>query len=189
MKLLDSLILFRSFFSIALLTLGGGPAMLPVMEREFVEKRHWITAEKMLDFITITQSLPGVIAFKMAILVGRERAGILGAFFALLGTLIPSLIIILILSGFLQKMNDRPEMAAILAGIRAGVTGLMAALLYRMGCKSISGKAELVIAIGAFGIISFSTTSPVLVIIVVFGAGIFKDRFLSSKKGEEKWDQ
>ncbi|MBQ5778139.1 MAG: chromate transporter, partial [Oscillospiraceae bacterium] len=102
----DLLTLFGLFFKIGAFTFGGGYAMIPIFEREFVTNRGWITSEDMLNYVAISQSTPGVIAVNMATFIGYRRRGLLGALCATLGVIIPSIIVITIIAAFISNFSE-----------------------------------------------------------------------------------
>ncbi|MBQ0072816.1 MAG: chromate transporter [Prevotella sp.] len=119
-------ILFSTFFRIGLFTLGGGYAMIPLIESEVVEKHKWIDKKMFTDMIAIAQSCPGVFAINMSIFIGNKINGTKGALMATLGTALPSLIIILAIAMFFQSFQNIPWVAATFAGIRPAVVALIA---------------------------------------------------------------
>ena len=100
--------LFMSFFKIGLFTIGGGLAMIPLMEKELINKKRWINDEELLDYYAVGQSTPGIIAVNVATFVGYKQAGIIGGIFATLGIVTPSWIIITILAFFINSISDYP---------------------------------------------------------------------------------
>ena len=104
-KLKRALSLFATFFKIGLFTFGGGYAMIPLIEKEIVDKKKWITGDDILEIFAISESTPGPIAINSATFVGYKTAGFLGALFATLGVVLPSFTIIFILSFFLEKFK------------------------------------------------------------------------------------
>ena len=104
--------LFFAFFKIGALTFGGGYAMLPMFKKELVEKRNWCTQEDILDYYAIAQCTPGVIAVNTASFVGMKQKGILGAIFATLGVVAPSILIISIIAAFVKEFNDKTAQQA-----------------------------------------------------------------------------
>ncbi len=119
-------ILFSTFFRIGLFTLGGGYAMIPIIEADVVDKRKWITREEFLDLIAIAQSCPGVFAINISIFVGYKLRRLPGAVCCALGTALPSFIIILLIAMFFHQFQDNPVVAAIFRGIRPAVVALIA---------------------------------------------------------------
>ena len=121
-KLLD---LTWTFLWISTVTLGGGMAMLPLMEREFVEKRQWMTAQEMMDVIAVMQSLPGLIAVNMAVLVGYRVKGVVGAFAAAFGSVLSPFLIIAAVAAGLASLSDSPALDHVFLGVRAGTAALI----------------------------------------------------------------
>jgi len=113
--------LFLTFVKIGMFTFGGGYAMISVIEDNCVEKKKWISHDEMMEITVIAESTPGPIAINCASFVGYKIAGILGAFFATLGVVIPSFIIIFLISSFLDDFLEIPLVANAFAGIKVGV--------------------------------------------------------------------
>lgn len=119
------LLLFISFFKIGAFTFGGGYAMLSLLENEFVEKKGWLTKEEFLDMVAIAESTPGPIAINSATFIGYKTAGVLGSTFATLGVVLPSFIIIFVISLFLDKFLTLTLVANAFKGIQACVVYLI----------------------------------------------------------------
>ena len=117
---------FKTFFKIGLFTLGGGYAMIPLIEEEVVNKKHWVTKDDMLDLIAISQSCPGVFAINIAIFIGYKLKKVRGALAATAGTALPSFLIILIIAMFFHQFSDNKVVAAMFRGIRPAVVALIA---------------------------------------------------------------
>ena len=109
--------LFLTFAKIGVCTFGGGYAMLPILQREVVEKKGWATEEELTDYFAIGQCTPGIIAVNTATFIGQKYKGILGGVLATLGVVFPSLIIITLIAAFLQNFASYPVVAHALAGI------------------------------------------------------------------------
>lgn len=123
--------LFSVFFKIGLFTFGGGLAMIPFIQSEIVNKKKWITDDEMIDIIAIAESTPGVIAVNAATFVGYKIARFWGGLWATIGVVLPSLVIIIIISFFFQDFLNIPVVYAIFKGIRVGV----AVLIFNAGLK------------------------------------------------------
>lgn len=121
--------LFLTFFKIGLFTFGGGYAMISIIENNCVENKKWITHDEMMDIAVIAESTPGPIAINCATFVGYKIAGLLGAIAATLGVVIPSFIIILMISTFLDNFLEIPVIANAFIGIKVGV----GVLIFRAG--------------------------------------------------------
>ncbi len=123
---------FWVFFKIGAFTFGGGYAMIPLISRETVENKKWISDQDILDIIAIAESTPGPIAINSATFVGFKVAGTLGSAFATLGTVLPSFIIILLISFVLEEFESLTVVKYAFEGIRAGVLALVVKALYTM---------------------------------------------------------
>ncbi len=162
--------LFFSFFKIGLFTVGGGMAMIPLIE-DRVLREKWLKPEDMVDCIAISQSLPGVIGVNMATYVGRKTAGPVGSLVATLGITLPSFLIILILSYFLEQVGANPRLEGALMGIRAGVCGLIAVTLFRMGKRTLRSPFAWTMALGALIAVVVAKVSAALVVGVALACG------------------
>ena len=120
------------FFWISTVTLGGGMAMLPLMERAFVEKRRWLTSQEMLDVVAVMQSLPGLIAVNMAVLVGFRVRGVAGALAAAFASVLSPFLIIVAVAAGLSSLSDSPTLSSVFLGIRAGTAALILLSLFRL---------------------------------------------------------
>ena len=119
------LTLFVTFFKIGLFTIGGGYAMIPLIEREVVDRHGWINREDFLDLLAIAQSAPGVFAVNISIFIGYRLRGVRGSIFCALGTVLPSVIIILAIAMFLGQFRENRVVANVLKGIRPAVIALI----------------------------------------------------------------
>ena len=117
--------LFISIFKIGAFTFGGGWAMIPLIEREVVDKQNWIKREDFVDALAIAQSLPGVLAVNISILIGNKLRGLKGCLMATLGTILPSFLIILAIAIWFVQTYDNPVVERIFKGIRPAVVALI----------------------------------------------------------------
>ncbi len=163
------LVLFITFFKIGAFTFGGGYAMIPLIQREVVEKNKWITDEDILDIIAIAESTPGPIAINSATFVGYKIAGFWGAFFSTLGVVVPSFTIILLISFVLNAFKDNIYVQYAFRGIRAGVLSLIIKALYTMYKKAPKDAFSLILMGGAFVVSSFLNVN---VLFIIMGCGI-----------------
>ncbi|MBQ5648287.1 MAG: chromate transporter [Alistipes sp.] len=147
--------LFTTFFKIGLFSFGGGFAMIPLMQREVIEKHKWINEKDFLDMLVLAQSTPGPIAVNTAVFVGYKTAGVLGAIMATLGTILPSFIIILLLAIFFTEIRDNRYVDAAFRAMRPAVVALIVAplmgLVKGMKWYLIAVAAAVAIAVWYFG--------------------------------------
>ena len=166
MKKIEELLKYYiAFFRIGLLTIGGGYAMLPMLEKEVVEKNKWSTDEEVMDSYALAQSIPGIIAVNTAAFLGTKWNGFLGAVFAVLGIISPSIIIILIISTFFMRMQNIEAVVSAFKGIRIAVLALLIMSLIKMIKKSIKDWYGILLAILSFVFVVFIDVSPIIVII------------------------
>lgn len=124
--------LFWTYIKIGTFTIGGGYAMLPLIEREVVDKHHWIDAQEFLDMIALAQAAPGLIAVNSAIFIGWKIYGWRGVVATVLGAVLPSFIIILLIAMVFRDVREYPMVEAIFKGVRPAVVALIAATVVRM---------------------------------------------------------
>ena len=154
-KLKNALILFTTFFKIGAFTFGGGYAMIPIIEKEMCEKHKWLKGEEILDIFAISESTPGPIAINSATFVGYRVAGTIGSFFATLGVVLPSFIIISVISLVLQQFSEYEAVQFAFNGIRAGVLALVIKAFVSMYKKCPKGLFSYIIMALAFGVSMF----------------------------------
>ncbi len=164
--------LFLLFARIGGLTFGGGYAMLPILQRELVDNRQWVTEEELADYYAIGQCTPGIIAVNTATFIGAKRKGIIGGIVATLGVVFPSMVIISIIAAFLQGFSDYPVVIHAFAGIRVCVCVLILNAVIKLWKKAVIDKWTLVIfLIVALGSV-FTNLSPVIYVVAAAVAGI-----------------
>ncbi len=161
--------LFLTFARIGGLTFGGGYAMLPMLQKEVMEKRKWATEEEVMDYYAIGQCTPGIIAVNVATFIGYKRRGLLGAIFATFGMIAPSLVIIMTIAACLQNFADLAIVKDAFAGIRICVGVLVLNAVMTLWKKGVVNKATGVIAVIVFAGMLLTDVSPIFFII---GAGI-----------------
>lgn len=178
--------LFLTFLRIGAFTFGGGYAMLPLIQRETVEEKGWISDEDILEVVAIAESTPGPIAINSATFVGYRVAGFAGAFWATLGVVLPSFVVISVISLILSEFSELRVVKYAFLGIRAGVLALLIKALISMLKKSERTLFALLISIGAFvfaGIFDFNTIIILIVSALLgFAVLVAKARKHSSKK-------
>ncbi|MDE5944041.1 MAG: chromate transporter [Rikenella sp.] len=119
------LTLFASFFKIGCFTFGGGYAMIPIIQKEMIDKRRWVASEEFIDLLAVAQSAPGPMAVNVSILVGYKIDRTRGAVAAFLGTVLPSFIILLAVAIFFSRINENPTVRSIFDGMRPAVVALI----------------------------------------------------------------
>ena len=170
MKLKKLWALFATFFKIGAFTFGGGYAMIPLIQREAVERQGWVTDDDILEIIAIAESTPGPIAINSATFVGYRTCGVLGAACATLGVVLPSFCIILAISRVLKEFQQIKAVQYAFNGIRAGVLALLFKALWGMYKKSPKGWVAYVVMGGAFVLTAFLDV-PLLAVII--GCALF----------------
>ena len=144
--------LFLTFAKVGVCTFGGGYAMLPILQREVVEKKGWATEEELTDYFAIGQCTPGIIAVNTATFIGHKYKGILGGILATLGVVFPSLVIITVIAACLQNFASYPVVAHALAGINAAVVALIAVSVVKLGKSTLKGRAAPWIFVGVLAL-------------------------------------
>ena len=169
--------LFAAFARIGALTFGGGYAMIPMLEREVVNRHHWATEEELMDYYAVGQCTPGVIAVNTATFIGYKIAGNLGGMIATLGVVTPSLLIIMLIASVLQNFADVPAVKSAFAGIRVCVCVLIFNAVLKLWKKAVVDKATLVLFLLVFLLSLFTKLSPVVFVVVCAAAGILLTRW------------
>ncbi len=175
--------LFWAFCKIGGLTFGGGYAMLPMLQKEVVENYKWATEEELLDYYAVGQSTPGVIAVNTATFIGYKQRGIIGAFFATLGIVFPSLVIIMSLAGVLDQLVNISIVNNAFSGIRVVVGVLILDSVIGLYKKSISSKFDMLIMVMIVFLSLFFNLSPVY--LVVFGGVLGLLWYLKNNKDKD----
>ena len=163
--------LYMTFFRIGGFTIGGGYVMLPMMQKEVVDNREWVTDEDMINYYALASSVPGVIAINTATMVGYRLRGIPGALAGTAGMVTPSLIIIMFIAAFLTRFQDNPMVQSGFNGVRVAVFAVMVMAVVRIGKKVIKDWQGWVYACIAFLLVVAADISPIFVILsaIIFG--------------------
>lgn len=179
--------LFLAAFKLSACTFGGGFVIIPLMRKKFVEELHWIEEEEMMDLTAIAQSSPGAIAVNASILVGYHVAGIFGALITILGTVLPPLIIISVISFFYKAFRDNVIVNMAMTGMLAGVAAVICDVVLTMGKAVFKGKRFFPVAVL---IVSFAAVRffDVNIILIIFVCGISgaADTFYHERKKRMK---
>lgn len=171
----DLITLFLTFMKIGAVNFGGGYSMLPLLERELVEDRKWLTSEEIMDYFAIGQCTPGIISINVATFVGNKRAGIAGGIAASLGFLSLPIITILAIAAFLTNFSEYPVIQYAFGGIRVCVCMLILQAVLKLWGKAIVDRRTLVLYLIIFLLTVFSKQLPISIPTAAFviAAGVF----------------
>lgn len=180
--------LFLTFLKLGLFTIGGGMAMIPLLKDEMVNKKKWLTEEEMLDCLSVSQGLPGVIAVNMATYIGYRKRGTLGAVVSTIGVIIPSFVAIILVIEILEQVSTSPYVKGAIAGVKAVATALILLATYQVGRQALRAPLHFIMAgvtLVAVGILSMNAVYAILAGCAV-GIGL---AFLKSEEVEEVKDE
>ena len=164
--------LFLTFARIGGLTFGGGYAMIPLLQREVVEKKKWATMDEVMDWYAMGQCLPGLIMINTGLFVGNKQKGVAGGIAAALGAVTPSLVIIMIIAAFLQSFADLPVVINAFAGIRVCVCVLVVNAVAALWKKAMVDRFCIALFLIVCALSYFTNLSPVLLVIISAVLGI-----------------
>lgn len=167
---------FGIFFKIGTFTMGGGYAMVPLIENEIVDKRKWITKDEYIDLLAISQSAPGIFAVNIAIFIGYKLRGVKGSIVTALGTVLPSFLIILAIAIFFHSFQHNPIVERIFKGIRPAVVALIAAPTFSMARSAKVNRKTIIIPIASALLIWQLGISPIYIIILAGVGGYIYGR-------------
>ena len=179
MKLLIDM--FLTFAKVGVMTFGGGYAMLPILQREVVENKGWATEEELMDYFAIGQCTPGVIAVNTATFIGQKLKGTLGAIFATLGVVFPSLVIISLLAGVIEAFSHLTWVQNAFGGIRVCVCVLIVNAVVKLYKKAVVDVPTFLIFLLVAGCSVLFDVSPVIFVLVAAVVGII----LKAKGGKK----
>lgn len=181
--------IFLVFFKIGLFTIGGGYAMLPIIQREVVETKGWMTDEEFLDALSLTNSLPGPLATNSATFVGYRVAGTPGSVAAILGAATPSVVIILLIAMVFQNIMDYPMVQYVFDGVRPAVAALILYAVVKLAKSAKVGEYfNWVVALLGFAAVAFFGLHPILVVVCSAAYGLLlRDRVVKAvdARGED----
>ena len=164
--------LLLSFLKIGLFTFGGGYAMIPLIQREMVEKHQWITSDELLEMVAISESTPGPIAVNIATFVGYRVGGVLGSFCATVGVILPAFFIIVVISLAIKKFENLKMVRYGFMGIRAGVLALICKALVSMYRECGKNPFSYIVMAATFILVAFLNVNVLTVLIMCAGAGL-----------------
>lgn len=170
--------LFKIFFRIGAFTIGGGYAMVPLIEDEIVSKRGWINHEDFLDLLAIAQSSPGILAVNIAIFVGYRLKGVKGSLVTSLGAVLPSFFMILAIALFFHQFKENVYVEKIFKGIRPAVVALIAAPTFKLGKSARINRYTIWIPIVSALLIWLLGFSPIWIIIMAGLGGFVYGKFI-----------
>ena len=156
---------FGIFLKIGMFTIGGGYAMVPLIEDEIVDKRKWISKDDFIDLLAISQSAPGIFAVNISIFIGYKLKGVKGSIITALGTVLPSFFIILAIAMFFHNFQDYPVVERIFKGILPAVVALIAAPTFSMAKSAKINRYTIIIPIISTLLIWLLGVSPIYIII------------------------
>lgn len=182
----ELLSLFCTFFKIGAFTFGGGYAMIPLIQRETVDKKGWITSDDILEVVAVAESTPGPIAINAATFVGMRVGGVLGAICATLGVVLPSFAIISVITVFLNEFSHLQAIRYAFAGIRIGVLALILGALVSMIKKAVKNVFAIILSVLAFISVAFFNVNAIAVIVICAIIGLVFS--IASAKRRDKHD-
>ena len=190
-KLIRYVQLFTAFFKIGLFTFGGGMSMLPMLQKELVESKKWLTEEEILNYFAIGQCTPGIIAVNVATFCGYKRAGLSGAIVSTIGIVCPSWIVITLIAGSISRFSDIVWIQRAMKGVYVAVAALLARAVFTFGKTIITDFVTAGIAVGAFLAMSVWNISGILIVlaagIIGFCAQIIRNgKRASGRRKEDK---
>ena len=169
--------LFAAFAKVGVLTFGGGYAMIPMLEREIVDRHGWATSEELMDYYAVGQCTPGVIAVNTATFIGYKVAGNLGGIVATLGVVFPSFVILSLIAGIIQNFAEIPAVKSAFAGIHVCVCVLIFNSVVKLWKGAVKDKAALALCLIVFFLSVFFDISPIVFVLFCGTAGVLLTRW------------
>lgn len=173
---------FGTFFKIGFFTIGGGYAMIPLIEKEVVERRRWVEPNEFLDLLAVAQAAPGVFAVNMSVFIGYRRGGVRGSVACALGSVLPSVLIILLIALFFQRFRAYEVVENIFKGIRPAVVALILVPTFNMARTAKLNRYTLWIPVATALAVWLLGVSPIYVIIAGIVGGLAKYIFNKENK-------
>lgn len=164
--------LYLSFLNIGALMFGSGYTMLPLLTREVVEKRNWITQEELLDAFALSQCVPGVIAINTAVMIGNKRGGWGGAVAALLGIMTAPILAILLVATVLMQFWNNPVMVSAFNGVRVAVAAVITSAVISLIRANVKDWLGIALCIAGFVMIALAHISPIFVVLMAVAVGL-----------------
>ena len=164
--------LFVVFFKLGAFTIGGGIAMLPLLQNTLINEKKWFTKEEFMDIVAVCQSLPGVIAINMATFVGYKKKGLAGSIVATLGVSVPSFVLILIIATFISNLGDNPYVNGAMGALRATALGLVLVAVIQLAPAAVKNKWAAIAAVSSFVLIAVLNINTAYVILLFILLGV-----------------
>ncbi len=180
----DLIDLYVSWFKMGLFTFGGGYAMLPMIQKEVIEKHHWATEDEIMDYYAIGQVTPGIIAVNTATFVGYKIKGIIGGIASTLGVVSPSVVIISLIAGLISNFSELEIVQHALKGVQVAVCVLMFTAIRNLYKKGVKGTLPFIIFAAAF-LLSYFTNISTVILVMIAGVTGYVMTTVSAKKGGE----
>ena len=178
--------LLLTFLKMGCITFGGGYAMIPVVERELVKKKGWVTMEEVMDYYTIAQITPGIIAVNLSTFIGYKRKGLLGGTIATIGFVLPGIVLVLLAAFFIRNIEEYPVVIHAFTGIRIAVGALILDTVIKMVRGIFKDALAVIIYIAAFALSFVWSVSPMIVVLGAGFAGLFIYRPVKTKKDGDR---
>ena len=176
--------IFKTFFKVGTLLLGGGYVILPLLTSELVDKKKWITSEELCEFYALGASLPGIIAANTAIFTGRKLLGTKGAIAATVGMVLPAFLAIVLFASILSELITKPSIQHIFWGVGIGVIVLLFLAVKEMWKKSVTDKFSILTYIICLALAISGKVPPYITVIFVLFFGIFWQKIEDLKKNK-----
>lgn len=164
--------LFWAFFRIGAFTVGGGYVMIPLMQKDIVDKRRWLEKDQFVDVLAVAQTAPGALAVNTSAYVGYELKGISGLLAAVAGCVMPSIIIITVIAAVFSKLASQPVVQAAFAGIRPAVVVLIVSAVIKIGKPILRSKRDLILAALALVAVAGLRITPAIVVTAAAAMGL-----------------
>lgn len=178
----ELLTMFGSFFKIGLFTFGGGYAMVPIIQREVIDRRGWVDRDEFVELLTLAQSAPGPIALNTSVFVGYKMRGYAGALAALLGVVVPAFTVILLVAIYFSQIRDNEYINAAFKGMRPAVVALIISPIVSLSRGMGAWKYALAAVVALF--VWWSGVSPIWLIVAAAVAGVAIELYNSHKHVE-----
>lgn len=182
MKMVSLWKLYALFFKMGIFTFGGGYAMLPILKSEAVDKQKWVSEEELLNYYSIGQCTPGIIAVNAASLIGYKTRGLAGLISATFGVVSPSLLIIIVIAAFMNKYADNVYVQQAFAGVRLSVIALIISTVWDMRKSGIKGLKGYIVFFTAVIAAMFLNISAVAIVVLAACSGFIPDFRVRYKK-------